>query len=809
MLSLSLRIFSLTFASCYALALEPWQNTSLPLIQRVHNLVSLLTLTEKVANLFSNNASGAARIGLPPYRYDEECMRGAVTSGVAPRPLGTGFPTLLALASTFNVSLLADVATASAREIRAYYNIDRRTANLTTTANCYAPVVNLIRDPRFGRSAEMAIGEDPTLGRIYARAWTSAMRGSSRVETQKLVSSVCKHLGVYSGPESGPVDRFSFNAVLTERTWRESFLPAFRGSAEGGTDAFMCSYSSVTLSDEPDKLNSTPDCASSYLLNTVVRGEWNWTGFVTSDAMAVSKIYSTHHFVNSSAAAAAAALLAGCDLELVCCGEEPIYPSLVESVANGLVPEAAIDTALLRVLTARFAVGDLDPPSDSPYAGLNESDIYSASSLQLAREAASAAVVLLAQAATNSLPWLPSTLSQRSFCVVGPLANATQDFMGGYSSVPRPGDIVSPYEAFSRALTGTAASIRYIAGCKKPVSVTCASLENTLQTELKTCDAIVAVLGTSAIAPVTKPNNSRESEGTDRENVMLAGMQGKLLSVLLAAGKPLAVVIASGGMVNLGPAALDTRASLLSAPFGGQWAGDAIAAVVLGAENPSGRLTQSWYTTAALSRMGSITNYSMIGRTYRFAPEEDVVFSFGHGLSFSSFVYTNLSLSAASPVPCDIITVRATITNTRGGAGIEVPQLYLSFASASVPTPRLALVNFERILLAPNETKEIELTIAPEDNSVLRNVDFIPVIEPGVRTLWLGASSNSRSAGVTGSYNVVGATTPLSACGSTQGSASTSTTHADPHENIAHVWPQPLLSARGGAARWAKDKEKE
>ena len=123
----------------------PWQNTSLPIDARVANLVSLLTLEEKIANLYSNAAPGSPRLGLPPYRYDEECMRGAVTSGVAPRPLGTGFPTLLALAGTFNVSLLAAVGAVGAREVRAYYNIDRRTAGLSTTANCYAPVVNLVR----------------------------------------------------------------------------------------------------------------------------------------------------------------------------------------------------------------------------------------------------------------------------------------------------------------------------------------------------------------------------------------------------------------------------------------------------------------------------------------------------------------------------------------------------------------------------------------------------------------------------------------------------------------------------------------
>ena len=170
----------------------PWQNSSLPVAERVADLVSLLTLEEAVANLYSNAMAGAPRLGLPAYRMDAECMRGAVTSGVNKRPLGTGLPTLLALASTFDVRLIARAAAVGATEVRAYYNIDRRNNSLPTTANCYAPVVNLVRDPRWGRNAEMVIGEDPALGRIYARAWTAAMRGGAAPgnTTAKLVSSV-------------------------------------------------------------------------------------------------------------------------------------------------------------------------------------------------------------------------------------------------------------------------------------------------------------------------------------------------------------------------------------------------------------------------------------------------------------------------------------------------------------------------------------------------------------------------------------------------------------------------------------------
>ena len=221
-------------------SLPDWRNASLPVPVRVANLVSLLTLEELVANLDAERAPGVPRIGLGPYRFDQECERGAVTSGINKRPLGTGFPTPLALGGTFNLSLIAAVARVSAIEVRAYYNIDRR-SNLSTGGNCYAPVVNVVRDPRWGRIQEMLCGEDPLLGRIYSRTWTTAMQsGFNASSPYRIVTSVAKHLSTYGGPESGPVDRFAFNAVLDERTWRTTFIPAFRGSAEAGVDGFMC-----------------------------------------------------------------------------------------------------------------------------------------------------------------------------------------------------------------------------------------------------------------------------------------------------------------------------------------------------------------------------------------------------------------------------------------------------------------------------------------------------------------------------------------------------------------------------------------
>jgi beta-glucosidase len=804
-------------ASCPALTpaapLPPWRNTSLPVAARVSDLVSRLSLSEMAANLYANGAPGSAEAGLPAYRYDAECMRGAVTSGVNARPLGTGFPTLLALAGTWDVRLLAAVAAVGAREVRAYYNEDRRSKNLPTTANCYAPVVNVIRDPRWGRSAEMVSGECPALGRIYARAWTAAMRGGAAANsTAKLVSSVCKHLATYGGPESGPVGRFAFDAVLDERTWREYFLPAFRGAAEAGADAFMCSYTATTLTQTPadaaagalPRPANVPDCANAYMLNGIVRGEWAWQGWVTSDADAVAQIFSSHGAANSSAAAAVAALVGGCDMELTTRGKTSLYATtLAASVRAGAVPREALTTALARALTGRFAVGDLDPPAASPWANLSAADIYAPASVALARTAARAAVVLLqnrgGSGGTRRLPWSRAALSGKAVCVAGPLANATADWMAGYAPLPPPAAIVSPLAAFAAALAGAAASVTLLPGCAPGDGVACAALQPGLAAALAACDATVLVLATSEVAhgACADVNLSREGEGCDRSGVGLPGAQPSLLAAALAnAGGPLAVVLASGGMLDVGADALaDARIdALLAAPFGGQWAGDAIAAAVLGDENPSAKLTTTYYTTQALARLSAISDYSMANRTYRYlADAADAAFPFGHGLSFSNFSYSDLRITPAAPAPCDTVTVSATLTNAADApAGAEVAQLYIAIAGASVPVPRLQLVNFDKLVLAPGASAPLSLTILPEDHAVLRAGDFLPVVEPGARRLWLGSSSADAAAGgvgLAGAYDVAGAVTPLRDCGGTVGAA---------------VWPRPALNAAGagGAARW-------
>jgi beta-glucosidase len=335
--------------SCLLTATAPaapggsWHNTSLSSAARASNLIGELTLNEKVS-LLQVSQPRIERVGLPSYNFGRECERGDVSG-----KLGTTYPTGLALGGTFDVELVHAIAVATAVEVRGNVNTDTGSSG-SFGASCFGPVSNLVRDPRWGRAAEMVTGEDPQLGRLMSRAFTWGMQSQRDNRTgARMLNTIAKHLNTYGGPEGtgftfgATADRFNFEAKLPEREWREFFLPPFFGAAEAGVTGFMCSYSSITFTDHPEHSSNTPACANKYMLTDVVRGEWNWTGYILSDAGATAFVGKTqvgkpgelwhesnksfgHGYASSQEDAAIKALDAGLDLELTCCGAPAVYP---------------------------------------------------------------------------------------------------------------------------------------------------------------------------------------------------------------------------------------------------------------------------------------------------------------------------------------------------------------------------------------------------------------------------------------------------------------------------------------------------
>ena len=386
-----------------------YDNPSLPLDQRVDDLILRMTLEEKVSQMM-NTAPAIPRLGIPEYDWWNEALHGVAVSGIA-----TVFPQAIGLGATFDPRLMSRVATVISTEARAKYHEAQRRGNRNRFYGLtfWSPNINIFRDPRWGRGQE-TYGEDPYLTARLGVEFVKGLQGNDP-KYLKTVSTP-KHYAVHSGPEP---ERHRFNAAAAERELRETYLPAFRATVmEGHARSVMCAY---------NRTNGEPCCASTKLLSDILRGEWGFDGYVVSDCGAIDDIYQRHHFVKTAEEASALAVKRGTDLE---CGDS--YKSLVNAVKQGLISEAEIDRALKRLFEARFRLGMFDPPSMVPYASIPFSANDSEEHRQLALEAARESIVLL----KNENNTLPLRKDLKSIAVIGPNADEMQVLLGNYNGQP-------------------------------------------------------------------------------------------------------------------------------------------------------------------------------------------------------------------------------------------------------------------------------------------------------------------------------------------------------------------------------------
>ena len=384
-------------------------NPSLPLDQRVDDLISRMTLEEKVSQMM-NAAPAIPRLGIPEYDWWNEALHGVAISGVA-----TVFPQAIGLGATFDPRLMSRVATVISTEARAKYHEAQRRGNRARFYGLtfWSPNINIFRDPRWGRGQE-TYGEDPYLTARLGVEFVKGLQGNDP-KYLKTVSTP-KHYAVHSGPEP---ERHRFNAAAAERELRETYLPAFRATVmEVHARSVMCAY---------NRTNGEPCCANTKLLSDILRGEWGFDGYVVSDCGAIDDIYQRHHFVKTAEEASALAVKRGTDLE---CGDS--YKSLVNAVKQGLISEAEIDRALKRLFEARFRLGMFDPPGIVPYANIPFSANDSEEHRQLALEAARESIVLL----KNENHMLPLRKDLKSIAVIGPNADEVQVLLGNYNGQP-------------------------------------------------------------------------------------------------------------------------------------------------------------------------------------------------------------------------------------------------------------------------------------------------------------------------------------------------------------------------------------
>jgi beta-glucosidase len=386
----------------------PYLDTSLALDQRVDDLVSRMTLEEKVSQMM-NAAPAIPRLGIPEYDWWNEALHG-VAFGVA-----TVFPQAIGLGATFDPQLINRVSTVISEEARAKYHEAQRHGNRSrfNGLTFWSPNINIFRDPRWGRGQE-TYGEDPYLTSRLGVEFVKGLQGNDP-KYLKVVSTP-KHYAVHSGPEP---ERHRFDAAISERDLRETYLPAFKATVtEGHAGSVMCSY---------NRVNGEPACANRHLLGDLLRGEWGFGGYVVSDCGAITDIYQRHQFVKTAEEASALAVKRGTDLE---CGDT--YKSVVNAVKQGLIAESEIDRSLKRLFTARFRLGMFDPPELVPYAHIPFSANDSAEHRQLALEAARESIVLL----KNENNTLPLRKDLKSIAVIGPNADDVPVLLGNYNGQP-------------------------------------------------------------------------------------------------------------------------------------------------------------------------------------------------------------------------------------------------------------------------------------------------------------------------------------------------------------------------------------
>ncbi|XP_027106327.1 beta-xylosidase/alpha-L-arabinofuranosidase 2 [Coffea arabica] len=602
-------------------------DTSLDVKTRVDDLVKMLTLQEKVANLV-DGAAGVSRLGIPKYEWWSEILHGVSNTGPGVHftslvPGATSFPQVILTAASFNKSLFEIIGKVVSTEGRAMYNVGL--AGLTY----WSPNVNIFRDPRWGRGQETP-GEDPTLTSNYAAAFVRGLQQRDDGDKDRLkVASCCKHYTAYDLDNWKGIQRYTFNALVTQQDLDDTFQPPFKSCVlDGNVASVMCSYNQV---------NGKPTCGDPDLLSGIVRGKWNLNGYIVTDCDSLDVIFNNQHYTKTPEETVALTLNAGVDLN---CGSF-LAKNGVSAVNKGLVNESVIDRALTNNFATLMRLGFFDgDPKKQLYGNLGPKDVCTPENQELAREAARQGIVLLKNTA-GSLPLSPAVI--KSLAVIGPNAQATHTMLGNYEGVPC--KYVTPLQGLSASV-----STVFQAGCS---DVSCATAQvDEAKKIAAAADAVVLVMGS---------DQSIETEGRDRVNITLPGQQSLLISEVASVSKgPVILVIMSGGGWDVQFAKDSPKiTSILWVGFPGEAGGAAIADVIFGLHNPSGRLPMTWYPQSYVDKV-SMTDMHMRpdpatgypGRTYRFYKGQ-TVYSFGDGLGYSTFTHSLVQAPKVVSVPLE------------------------------------------------------------------------------------------------------------------------------------------------------------
>jgi len=653
------------------------------------------------------------RLGIPLI-IQGEALHGFMAYG------STSFPQALALASTWDPVLVKKVFSAAADEMSA-----------SGVNQAFTPVLDLARDPRWGRTEE-TYGEDPYLGARIGVAAIEGLQGDSFYVDRHHVLATAKHFTAHGQPESGTN---TAPANFSERELREFYLFAFEAAVrEARVGSVMASY---------NEIDGVPSHINPWLLDRVLRQEWGFDGYVTSDGEGLQMLYKVHGVAADGAAAARKALAAGVDFDL---SDGSVYHTLLEQARQGIVPESQVDRAVGRVLAAKFRLGLFENPYVDPdYA---EKTTNSPEHRALALRAAEEAIVLL----KNDGHLLPLDAKKlKSIAVIGP--DAADVHLGGYSRDPGRG--VSVLDGV-RERVGPGVRVLYTEGCKITTGKQGwagwyenntqladpkdqqASIHEAVEAAKKADVALLVVGETES----TNREAWSEDHLGDRDALDLLGAQNQLVQAVVETGVPTIVLLINGRPLSINYVATQVPA-ILEGWYPGQEGGTALARVIFGDVNPAGKLPISF--PRSVGQLPDYYNHKPSrNRSYLFT-SHGPLFPFGHGLSYTTFKFENLRVEPPTIAAGGTVKVTVNVTNTGNLEGDEVPQLYIHQLVSSVTRPVLALRAFHRVHLRPGETSTVVFTLTPEDLSIYDD-RMRRVVEPGVFDILVGpTSANTQS----------------------------------------------------------------
>jgi beta-glucosidase len=812
----------------------PFQNPQLSAEERVSDLVSRMTLQEKVTQFF-NHAEAIPRLGVPAYDWWNECLHGVARAGKA-----TVFPQAIGLAATFDEDLMFRVATVISDEARAKHHnfIRNNIRSIYTGLTFWSPNINIFRDPRWGRGQE-TYGEDPFLTGRMAVNFIKGLQGDDPKYLKTIATA--KHYAVHSGPE---YTRHVDNIFVNDRDLYETYLPAFKMAVkEANVQSVMCAY---------NRFRDKPCCGSDILLSNILRDQFGFTGYVVSDCGAISDFFTrnAHHVVETPSQAWGWSVSTGTDINCEMSRTFLVH-NLDSAIHTGIINEKDLNTSLERLFRARFMLGMFDPDEMVPYAKIPSSVVGSMEHLDLTLEAAEKSLVLLKNKGILPLK------NVKKVALIGPNADNFDILIGNYNGVPI--NPITPLQAMLDRL-GTA-NVLYTPGCpivpdvytnletvgddvlfhmvdgrrmkglkaeyfdnsmltgdpkltrvdnninfywyKSPLNdkmedqfsvrwtgilvpkksgnyvfggTVRVKVDGNLLTKVPVplekgksykLEAVIYIAPfwwSNAIEPsatLTWAETSRDyrkealaaarkadvvifcggisanlegeempleidgfSHG-DRTHLNLPKIQEDLLKELHKTGKPVVYVNFSGSAIALNWES-ENLPAVIQAFYPGEATGTALANILFGNVNPSGRLPVTFYKS--VTDLPDFKDYTMDGRTYRYF-KGNPLWGFGYGLSYTSFKYKKLLVPSSVPAGNEL-KISVEVTNTGKMDGEEVVQVYISDKEASAPVPLRSLAGFKRVFLRAGETKKVEITLKPERFSIIDN-DYNRIIEPG------------------------------------------------------------------------------